>query len=123
MIFIISAFPIASALMVLLAGRTQEMRSGVIALQRICVWSLVLQFIALVALLIWLGPVARAWLNLWGLLLLVGVVLMGMAAPLAMFRRSETAGGGSVAAAAALVVAGGFLLRTVIVFSPHGIQP
>jgi formate-dependent nitrite reductase membrane component NrfD len=70
----------------------------------------------LIALMISLGPVFRAWLNAWGVLLLVGVILIGMLAPLALYWRNLNA-----TAAAVLVLIGGFILRLVIVFSAQGV--
>jgi len=68
-----------------------------------------------------LGPVVEAWLNAWGLLLLVGVVLLGMAAPLFLYRRNDLLGARTLVTVPALVLIGGFILRTVIVLSSESI--
>jgi protein NrfD len=80
----------------------------------------VLELLALIALVISLGSVARVWLNGWGALL-VGVVLAGILFPLALHARSHLLGRLSVPAGAVLVLLGGFLLRMVIVLSSEGV--
>jgi formate-dependent nitrite reductase membrane component NrfD len=64
-----------------------------------------------------LGPVFRAWLSAWGALLLLGVIVVGMLIPWALYFRKEWLGERNVTTAAALVLLGGFILRLVIVFS------
>jgi formate-dependent nitrite reductase membrane component NrfD len=80
---------------------------------------LVLELIAIVALVVSLGGMARLWLGAWGALLLFGVIGLGIVVPLVLYWRSRQAGGLSRAslAAAVLVLVGGFLLRIVIIFS------
>ena len=68
-----------------------------------------------------IGPVARAWLNAWGLLLLIGVIGLGMVLPLALYWRGGKGGVHDMTTTAALVLVGGFILRLVIVFSAQGI--
>ena len=67
-----------------------------------------------------LGGVARLWLSVWGALLVLGVVVLGILIPLGLYRRSLRFGDASGVAAAALVLAGGFLLRVVIILSSEG---
>lgn len=121
MLLVVSATSISAALMILLAYRSRRTISGVAALYRMDAWVIALEFLVLVAAVVSLGGAIRGWLNLWGLLLLVGVVLLGMAAPLALHRRRDWLGEQTMAASALLVLAGGFILRTVIVFSPDGV--
>jgi formate-dependent nitrite reductase membrane component NrfD len=80
-----------------------------------------LEFLTLIAVMISLGPVFRAWLNAWGLLLFFGVIIVGMLIPLALYWRREWLGNRNATAAAALVLVGGFILRLVIVFSAQGV--
>jgi formate-dependent nitrite reductase membrane component NrfD len=68
-----------------------------------------------------LGPVFRAWLNAWGLLLFFGVIVAGMLVPLALYWRQQWLGERNLTTAAVLVLVGGFLLRLVIVFSAQGV--
>ena len=116
MLFVVSAASISASLMLLLAEKSRSTMPGVRALHRMDAWVVVLELIVLVAVVISLGPVSRAWMNAWGALLLVGVVLIGMLAPLALYWRNLNA-----TAAAALVLIGGFILRLVIVFSAQGV--
>jgi protein NrfD len=116
MLFVVSAASISASLMLLLAGKSGWKMPGVRALHRMDAWVVALEFIVLIALMISLGPVFRAWLNAWGVLLFVGVILIGMLVPLALYWRNLNA-----TAAAVLVLIGGFILRLVIVFSAQGV--
>jgi formate-dependent nitrite reductase membrane component NrfD len=83
--------------------------------------ALVLELMALIALVISLGSVARVWLSVWGAVLVVGVVIAGILLPLALHLRPRLLGQLSVPAGAALVLVGGFLLRVVVVLSSEGV--
>ena len=122
LLLLLSAFSIAAAFMMLLAHRNRWTMPSVFALERIDRWVVVLELIVLIAVVFSLGPVARAWLNAWGLMLLVGVVIAGMIAPLVIQRRRQRFGDHAPVLAAVLVIAGGFILRIVIVFSSEGIH-
>src|SRR2546422_2540374 len=90
MLFVVSAASISAALMILLSrGRTEP---GVSALHRIDSSCVALEFFVLVAVMISLGPVFRAWLNAWGVVLL-GVIVLGMVIPVVLYsgRRSPAA--------------------------------
>jgi len=121
MLFVISAASISASLMLLLAERSRLTVSGVVALHRFDAWVVLLELIVVVALMISLGPVFRAWLNAWGVLLVVGVIVIGMLLPLALFWRRDLLGERNLVGTAALVLIGGFLLRLVIVFSAQGV--
>jgi protein NrfD len=118
--FIVSSASTSIALLLLLGAR-RAWTSGLAALQRLDVWVLILELVALVALVASLGSVARAWLNAWGALLAIGVVGLGIVVPLLLHWRSRAPGGLSATAAAVLVLIGGFLLRVVIVLSAQGV--
>jgi len=120
MLFIVSAASISAALMILLAHGSRRTTPGVAVMHRLDSWVVALEFIVLIAFLISLGSVFRAWLSAWGLLLLV-VILLGMILPLALYWRKEWLGDRNLTTSAALVLLGGFLLRLVIVFSAQGI--
>jgi formate-dependent nitrite reductase membrane component NrfD len=94
---------------------------GLVALHRMDTWVVALEFLVLIGVMISLGPVFRAWLNAWGLLLFFGVIVVGMLIPLALYWRREWLGDHNVTTAAALVLVGGFILRLVIVFSAQGV--
>jgi formate-dependent nitrite reductase membrane component NrfD len=119
--FLLSAASTSAALMLLLAWRHRGRTSGIHALTRFDALVLVLELIALVALVASLGAAARAWLNAWGALLLFGVVGAGIVLPLALHARARPfARDLRVPLAAALVLLGGFLLRVVVVLSSEG---
>jgi formate-dependent nitrite reductase membrane component NrfD len=121
MLFVVSAASISAALMILLAQKSGRTMPGVNALHRLDTWVVALEFVVLIAVMISLGPVFRAWLNAWGLLLFFGVIVLGMLLPLALYWRRQWFGDLNVTAAAASVLAGGFILRLVIVFSAQGV--
>ena len=121
MLFIVSAASISAALMILLAEKSRWTMPGLRDLHRVDVWLVVLEFVVLIALMISLGPVFRAWLSAWGLLLFIGVVIVGMLLPLALSWRSQWLGDWNMKTTAALILLGGFLLRLVIVFSAEGV--
>jgi protein NrfD len=120
MLFVVSAASISAALMILLARRYSWRMPGLAALHRIDAWVVGLEFIVLVAVMISLGPVFRAWLNAWGLLLFLAIIV-GMWIPLALYWRRQWLGDRNVTTAAVLVLIGGFILRLVIVFSAQGV--
>jgi formate-dependent nitrite reductase membrane component NrfD len=121
MLFVVSAASISAALMILLAQRSGWTMPGLLALHRMDVWVLTLEFLVLIAVVISLGSVSRAWLSAWGLLLFLGVVVVGMLIPLALYWRRDWLGDRNLTTSAALVLIGGFILRMVIVFSAEGV--
>lgn len=121
MLFVVSAASISVALMILLAEKSNRTAAGINSLHRLDSWVVALEFLVLIALMLSLGPVFRAWLSAWGLLLLFGVIVLGMLFPLALYWRREWLGDSNLTAAALSVLAGGFILRVVIVFSAQGV--
>jgi formate-dependent nitrite reductase membrane component NrfD len=84
-------------------------------------WVLALEFIVLVAFLISLGPVFRAWFSVWGLVLLLGVVVLGLLVPIFLSWRRDRLGIRTYTASAALVLIGGFILRMAIVLGGEAV--
>ncbi len=121
MLFVVSAASISAALMLLLADRSRPVIPGLVVLHRMDAWVVTLELIVLIAVMISLGPVFRAWLNAWGLLLFFGVIILGMLLPLALYWRKPWLGSLNLSATAVLVLIGGFILRLVIVFSARGV--
>jgi protein NrfD len=113
--FLISAASTSAALLILLAHRRYR-TPGLAALERFDMMVLVLEPIAILALIVSLGSVARVWLSVWGLLLLL-VVVVGVLVPLALQWRSAGVDTGPTATATLLVLIGGFVFRAVIVLS------
>jgi protein NrfD len=114
-VFLVSSASTSAALLILLSARRGW--AGAQVLRRFDSRLLVLELIALVALVASLGSLARLWLNSWGLLLMLGVVGLGIVAPLVMHWRRHGSEGRQPAVAAVLVLIGGFLLRVVIILS------
>ena len=120
-VFLVSAASTSAALIVLLGHRRPWTAEGVQALERFDASVLALEFLALVALIVSLGGIARLWLNAWGALLVVGVFVVGILIPLALELRSRPSPSVSTAVAAVLVLIGGFILRVVIVLSSEAV--
>jgi formate-dependent nitrite reductase membrane component NrfD len=109
-LFLFSAASTAAASLLLLATRAGHGSGAAAAwLAQFDRGALALELVALVAFVVSLGPVARVLVGAWGVLLLVGVVGLGILAPLA---RPEPH-----VRAARLVLVGGFLLRTVVLLA------
>jgi len=120
MLFGISATSTSAALLILLANRSGWITPGLANLHRMDAWVLALELLVLIAVIVSLGPAVRAWINRWGLLLLL-VVILGMILPLAVLWRARHHRQLNVVTAPVLVLIGGFLLRVVIVFSSQAI--
>jgi formate-dependent nitrite reductase membrane component NrfD len=121
LVFLISGASTAAALMALLGRQLRGTRpEGVQALERFDSWMLVFELLAIVALVVSLGSLARLWLSSWGVLLVGGVLILGILLPLVLYRRSPALGGLG-AAAPVLVLIGGFLLRVVIILSSESV--
>jgi protein NrfD len=129
MLFVTSAGSTSAALMILLAHRYRRVTPALASLHRMDDWVIVLELLVLIAVMVSLGPVLRAWLNGWGVLLAVAIAL-GMIAPLVLSwraRRTFAAGGPlalrpvNVMTAPILVLIGGLLLRIVIIFSSESV--
>jgi formate-dependent nitrite reductase membrane component NrfD len=127
-LFIFSAASTAAAALILLGvWRRVAHPASIDWLARFDKGALVLELLALVAFLIALGEVVRhVYLSWWGLLLVVGVVLVGILVPLALgfnvgvpgFRRVRNA----PVTAAALVLVGGFVLRMVVILASEAVH-
>ena len=120
MLFVVSAASTSAALMIVMAHRSGWSMPGLADLHRMDAWVIALELFVLIAVMVSLGPVLRAWLNAWGVLLLIAVVL-GMIAPLVLVWRARRFPQLNVVTAPVLVLLGGFLLRVVIIFSSEAI--
>jgi formate-dependent nitrite reductase membrane component NrfD len=116
MLFVISAASTSAALMTLLAHRSALTLPGLVDLHRMETWVVALELLVFIAVVVSLGRVLSAWLNGWGVLLLI-VVALGMVAPLFVAWRRSPIRDVSMSTTAILVLIAGFLLRVVIVFS------
>ncbi len=113
--FLISAASTSAALLILLGAWGGVSDDGIDALERFEGSILVIEFLAIVALVASLGRIAMVWLSGWGLLLAV-MVLGGIALPL-YIRWRRTARGSWWTIGPVLVLLGGLILRAVIIFS------
>ena len=121
MLFVVSAASTSAALIMLLAYRSGLRMPALASLHRMDNWMILLELVVLIALVVSLGPVARAWMNVWGAFLAL-VIVVGNIVPLALsWRGRKDHRRFSLPAAAGLVLAGGFLLRMVIVFSAQSV--
>ena len=123
LLFLTSGGSTAAALMLLLARRSRNVGpEGIRWLSSMDVGITILELIVLVAVIISLGAVAPVLLaSVWGILLLVGVVGLGLLAPLLLHWRPRLLGNLSIPAAAVMALIGGFLLRVVVVLSSETI--
>jgi formate-dependent nitrite reductase membrane component NrfD len=119
MLFIVSATSTSAALIMLLAHRSGWTPPGLANLSRMENWVIALELLVLIAVIVSLGPVLRAWLNAWGFLLLI-VIILGMVAPLIHSWRARRLREWSMTTAVLVLVAG-FLLRVIIVFSAESV--
>lgn len=120
LLFVVSAASTSAALMTLLAHRSELTLPGLTDLHRMETWVILLELLALIAVAVSLGRVFSAWLNIWGILLLI-VMILGMIAPLVLSWRKRAYPDVSMSTIAILVLVAGFLLRVVIVFSAEGV--
>lgn len=120
MLFVVSAASSSAALMILLAQRYGWNTPGLRDLHRMDDWVIALELMVLIAVILSLGPVLAAWLNAWGVLLLL-VIIIGMVAPLVLSLRARQFQRVNIATAPILVLIGGFLLRVVIVLSSESV--
>lgn len=90
--------------------------------------ALLLELVVIVLFVISLGAVARAFLNAWGILLLIGVIGVGILKPLYMGRdaarslRTSASPRDNVATASVLVLFGGFVLRVVVLLGSEQVH-
>lgn len=122
LLFIVSAAAMSAALLALGARWLRLQSPAVAALNRIWVALLIVQIPVLVALFVTLGPAVRGWLNAWGIVLAIGLVV-GIVLPLLAARRRSPHAPGGLPVAPALVLAGGVIVRAAIVFVPQASAP
>ena len=83
---------------------------------------LVLELIALVIFLVTLGSAARVFLSMWGVLLVVGVIGLGILLPLAIGFGKLPNVRNKLATTATLVLVGGFILRVATILSSEQVH-
>jgi protein NrfD len=113
--FLTSAASTSAALLILLGAWSGVSRDRLHRLERFDCSALVLEILAIAALIASLGRIAIVWVSGWGVLL-AATILVGIALPLLLDRR-RPATNRPVWIAPALVLLGGLALRAVIVLS------
>jgi len=83
---------------------------------------LMLELVVLVLFLLSLGSVARVFLGWWGAALVLGVIGIGILAPLLLERGHRAPAPHQLVRSASLVLLGGLLLRVVVLLSSHDIH-
>jgi formate-dependent nitrite reductase membrane component NrfD len=116
-LFLVSGASTGAALLTLLAPGRGATERSLKWLTSFDSRALVLELLILIAFMVSLGSVAKVWLSVWGVLLLLGVVGVGILWPLRLHAKPAGA-----ANAALLVLVGGFLLRVVTILASSGIE-
>jgi formate-dependent nitrite reductase membrane component NrfD len=83
---------------------------------------LILELLVLIVFLVSLGSVAGVFLSWWGVVLVLGVVGIGIVAPLLVGRGRRAHAPRELIRSASLVLLGGFLLRVVVLLSSEQIH-
>jgi formate-dependent nitrite reductase membrane component NrfD len=120
LVFLLSAISTSIAALLLLARwRSVETPSTIAWLLSFDRVALVLELIAIIIFVISLGGAIRALLNGWGVLLLLGVIVLGILVPLFIQRGRAVH---DFVLSATLVLVGGFLLRMVVLLSSEQVR-
>ena len=119
-LFLVSGASTGAAMLTLLGPRHGASERSLKWLASFDSRALIFELLILIAFMVSLGSVAKAWVSLWGVLLLLGVVGLGILWPLRLHFKPAAAGG--AANAALLVLVGGFLLRFVMLLASSGIE-
>lgn len=112
----------ALLLVVLLRRGASHTDPTLVKLARADRWAIALEILILTVMLVGLGGLARPFVTGgFGVVFWIGVVVIGLIAPLVLHRRSHGSGDArrNVKLAATCVLVGGLLLRFVIVMSPQ----
>ena len=123
LLFLVSGASTGGAALTVLAIRRRAVDSATLSW---LIWFdrsvLILELVVLIAFLVSLGSVARVFLDLWGLVLLVGVVGVGILIPLFLHGRNRTENLETCVQIGVLVLVGGFLLRMAVLLSSDQIH-
>jgi formate-dependent nitrite reductase membrane component NrfD len=116
-LFVVSGASTGAAALLLLAPARGATERSLEWLSTFDARALVLELLVLILFIASLGAVNRVWVSVWGFLLLIGVVGLGILAPLRLHAKRQP-----VANAARLVLVGGFLLRLATMLASEGID-
>lgn len=122
-LFLFSSASTAAAFLILLLTRRGVTTSASLEwLSRVDKSALILELVTLVIFLVSLGAVARVFVGWWGLLLVLGVLVAGILAPLAIGAGKVTRVTDRLGTMAMLVLFGGFMLRVVVILASEQIH-
>src|SRR5881296_4167603 len=116
-LFVVSGVSTGAATLILLSPARGATERSLGWLSSFDTKALVVELLVLIAFIVSLGSVNRVWVSVWGLVLLVGVVGLGIVAPLRLHLQRRP-----LASAAKLVLLGGFLLRVATILASEGIE-
>ena len=119
-LFLASGASTGAAALALFAPARGAAQSSLRWLSSFDTQALVVELLLLIVFFVSLGSVARAWLSIWGFLLVVGVVGAGILWPLRL--HFKPAGAGALRNPAVMVLVGGFLLRVVVLLASNSIE-
>jgi formate-dependent nitrite reductase membrane component NrfD len=121
LLFLLSGISAGSAAMILF-GRRRGHPGTVRWLEEMERYSSIGEIIVLAIMAITLWSIVQVvWGGIWAVIMVVGVVLLGILAPLVLYARPRALGAATVPVAAFLVLVGVFLLRTVVILSSEAI--
>ncbi|MGI9075783.1 MAG: NrfD/PsrC family molybdoenzyme membrane anchor subunit [Gemmatimonadaceae bacterium] len=122
-LFLFSSASTASAFLILLARqRGVTSAASIDWLSRVDKTALILEFATLIVFMVSLGAAARVFLGWWGLLLVLGVLVAGILAPLAIGTGRVRRVRNQLGTMAMLVLFGGFMLRVVVIMASEQIH-
>jgi formate-dependent nitrite reductase membrane component NrfD len=123
-LFLLSGASTAAATLILLARwRGIGHPASLAYLSSLDTSALILELIALLLFLVSIGDAARhIFLGWWGVLLVLGVIVLGILLPLAISHGRLIRREHRLVSAASLVLIGGLLLRTVVILSSQGVH-
>ena len=125
MMFIASAGSTAAATMYLIGHRGWN-RGVTSWLSRFDAQVLVFELLTVIVFLVSLGAAIQAWLSVWGVVMVLGVIVAGILVPLGLYHRPDWfrrwRPSSPKVLAASLVLAGGFLLRLAVIMVQHHIE-
>src|SRR6266704_6888311 len=121
-LFLASGASTGAAALVLFAPGRGATQSSLRWLESFDARTLVVELLLLIVFVVSLGTVAKAWLSVWGLLLVVGVGGAGILWPLRLHLKPAPAGAGALRNPAVMVLLGGFLLRFVVLLASNSIE-
>jgi formate-dependent nitrite reductase membrane component NrfD len=121
LLFLLSGISAGGAAMILFGWR-QTHPGSVRWIEQMEGFSSIVELVvlAIIAASIW-AIVSVVWSGVWGAVLLVGVVLLGILIPLILYARPRLFGASTIPVAAILVLLGSFLLRTVVILSSEAV--